>query len=182
MRGECPPDAAARRAPCAVAWLTATLPALPVLCRVPALPVLCADWAATVPARRPPVADEAVLVEPCIEDGYPRNLTVLTGENATFDCLGSWDWEMDLFWVFSENQTVNVRDLVDMDRLNRRAINQHQVSVGGRSGLPDPTDRARPPDLTRPCPQRRLSRTPSSRARRVTRRWWRAAAPTLSAR
>ncbi|XP_043218969.1 fibroblast growth factor receptor 2-like isoform X2 [Amphibalanus amphitrite] len=74
--------------------------------------------------------DAAVLVMPCIEEGYPLNVTAFIGENATFDCLGSWDWEMDLFWVFSENNTVHVRDLADMDRLNRQAINEKQD--GGR--------------------------------------------------
>ncbi|KAF0308046.1 Roundabout 1 [Amphibalanus amphitrite] len=74
----------------------------------------------------------------CIEEGYPLNVTAFIGENATFDCLGSWDWEMDLFWVFSENNTVHVRDLADMDRLNRQAINEKQT-------LTDPPVSTAPP-------------------------------------
>ena len=77
-----------------------------------------------------------MLVEPCIEDGFPRNVTVSVGENATFECLGSWDWEMDLFWVFSANQTVNVRDLADMDRLNRRNVKKRQVGSTDRPRRP----------------------------------------------
>ncbi|KAF0308048.1 Fibroblast growth factor receptor 2 [Amphibalanus amphitrite] len=111
-----------------------------VLCCLPCVPpaVLCADGEAAVGRHRRRFQTRPFWSCQCIEEGYPLNVTAFIGENATFDCLGSWDWEMDLFWVFSENNTVHVRDLADMDRLNRQAINEKQT-------LTDPPVSTAPP-------------------------------------
>ena len=145
--------------------------AVRLLCRAVRLPCRAVRLLTRRRPRGAAVPDEAVLVEPCIEEGFPRNLTVYIGHDATFECLGSWDWEMDLFWVFSGNQTVQVRDLTDMDRLNQQAINQHQVGLTDR-----PPAALLSPDLALtgdPCSQCRRRPTRLSPARRVTRpRWW----------
>ncbi|XP_037068160.1 fibroblast growth factor receptor 1-like isoform X2 [Pollicipes pollicipes] len=75
--------------------------------------------------------------DPLIEPGYPRNVTALAGSNATFECPGSWDFDMDLFWMFTRSDIVEVHNISDLSSFNRFAISAYEqrYDISGQQRL-----------------------------------------------
>ena len=71
---------------------------------------------------------------PVIVSGWPRDVVTVAGGAITLRCPGTWDWDMDLFWVFSYEQAFKMDGIADLDRIHNYAIRQHDVSWGGGEG------------------------------------------------